>query len=856
MNVNSLDDFSSSPGSSIASEDTASLIVEESINSSDSDEKDLIEAEATMIEGDDDNITMQSVASLLSNSSTNSSGRLEQALRQAAKQAGTQGIEFDEHGDLSMELTVGETLKVSDTISHQQYPQPVDRRQFDPIYDQENVNPFSPAFRSDVVRKIQEANSGEAMDITQAPGVMLSMSSKHQSPSKSGRRKYVPGRRRSDAGRRRSSDNESISVDETMDLTVAVGGIQQIQSIVDEDHQVSLDDEDEDEDLSMEFTSVVGGVVEHHFPDSKLKSQVIGKMVTNQHISLGESGRTSISSILSEEDMDMTMAMGGILPSITERTEPNEDETMAMDVTTAMGNILPEDLRTNDRMVAKQLMEQEAEHGQLTRSMFEKPQQVETAPRITAPVGDSHLVVFASELGSPSVIIAHGHNSAKSEGSRPSVAPQVNINESTPLKGPFTPSKKLTPQPKRPITPSKTPPSKNVTLRSASPKKLFKAEIKKAKSTTPNSAIPVLKFNSSASTGIVAPNIILTPQNSRTSGIGIDKAGLGSPRIAALLDRRASIGENAVFNRQSPAATRIRFEDPYVMEQEVDSERLEDERRESGKGILEIEVDGEYPENNVTANLKDKIESLTPKKKKLNGRKSLHVGAARGLLGKRPAELDEEESDESTPKRLRGPNKSPVKNIRLPPPPSKTETTGRLKNALRSSLGETTANKQISTPKLTKGSLAPQTAASPNHQGRFRDAELIASAGKPATTFNEKLAGMSSVKEPTKDEEGMHLQGFLNMTSIRFMDITTTKRRHTVAPGVDHDDTISGIASHDGDKHDNSSALAARVVAAACTVPMLELYEHVSDPNGLESPRNAKKDSVLPRTENIHLRRS
>lgn len=56
------------------------------------------------------------------------------------------------------------------------------------------------------------------------------------------------------------------------------------------------------------------------------------------------------------------------------------------------------------------------------------------------------------------------------------------------------------------------------------------------------------------------------------------------------------------------------------------------------------------------------------------------------------------------------------------------------------------------------------------------------------------------------------------MTSIRFMELTTTKRRHTVAPSDLKDSTTA-------DGKDDLS-LERCVVAGACTVPMLELYQH------------------------------
>jgi len=68
-------------------------------------------------------------------------------------------------------------------------------------------------------------------------------------------------------------------------------------------------------------------------------------------------------------------------------------------------------------------------------------------------------------------------------------------------------------------------------------------------------------------------------------------------------------------------------------------------------------------------------------------------------------------------------------------------------------------------------------------------------------------------------EEGrIHLQDFLNMTSIRFMELTTTKRRHTAAPASFKN---GHLASGEED-----TSLERYVVAGACTVPTLELYQH------------------------------
>ncbi|KAI8937746.1 hypothetical protein NX059_005446 [Plenodomus lindquistii] len=73
-----------------------------------------------------------------------------------------------------------------------------------------------------------------------------------------------------------------------------------------------------------------------------------------------------------------------------------------------------------------------------------------------------------------------------------------------------------------------------------------------------------------------------------------------------------------------------------------------------------------------------------------------------------------------------------------------------------------------------------------------------------------------SVAEDLSEVERISLQEFLDMTKIRFMDLSTTKRRHTAAPA----------AFHDVEVEEKEESLDRYVVAGACTVPEYELYQH------------------------------
>lgn len=821
MNFNNPEDFLSSPYSG-ASDDTNQTFVtadevDKDSDSSSSDD-DLVEDETvTGIDGDDN--TVHSAGD-----STGSSGRLEAALQQAAKQAGTQGIGYDEHGDITMEMADDE---VTDTFTpwmkkEQCVPQLVG----DPsaLRDQENLNPFSPAFKANMARKVNEEED-ETMEMTQAVGGILPAADTSQSSPKRRRRKSVTGnRRRSSVARRRSSGDGSALGDETMDLTMAIGGIQQNQEVPIGEGQDGRS-ADEDEELTMEFTSAIGGVVQQNNRDANLADD----QLANNQLLQDANCRQSAGSATNDETMDITFAAGGILSSITERTELPEDRTLEMNITAAVGAILPEQLSTGNKAEAKVLMEQETDVGQLTGSPFfgtprQKPVGVGLSDERALP---AHVKTMASETGSPSLTTSQPRSSIRKSMGRPTATPKS--QQPTPVKKPNTPSKQLTPQMMRPTTPGKTPPPKNVAMRTASPKKLFKAEIraeaKKAPDSTPRPSNPNPLFRQDLETGATTPSIVLKPHRRRSSGLGIDREGLGSPRVTALLDRRGSIGENAeAFVAQGPAPSGVRFADPQLMELELDQERAEGQRRESGRGILEDEADNQDLEEDATANLKNMIESLTPQKKKLKGRKSLHVGAAKGLLGKRPAELDEDEEEEDSPKRLKGREVSPVKKVKLPAPPPKTATTGRTTRSTRRSLAETAGN--AGTP---SGSASPlKTGTNPKDQSRFKDAE--ARSPVRVQPFEQKLdASAIGGIDVTQEEDRIHLQDFLNMTSIRFMELTTTKRRHTIAPNamLEQSAKKASLGAQD-EQADASNELENCVVAGACTVPMLELYQHVS----------------------------
>ncbi|KAI9038549.1 kinetochore-microtubule binding complex subunit SPC105 [Aspergillus affinis] len=804
--VGSSQDMSSSPFSGSSMDGTEDVGMQDSARDDDDDDDDDnsstsgFEGESTAMSLDD--MTVRSAATVQSDASesTTSSNRLNDALRQAAREAGTQSFDDDEDGDMSMEIADQEI-----TGAFQPWIKKGERQSFDwedisARHDQENVEPANPAEDdnafTDAVSEMGEDDL--SMEVTNAIGGILSKS---------------PGRRKSVA--RRKSTSEETSYDEqTMELTNVVGGIAQAPSPA---KSIGAESNNEDEEMTMEFTSVVGGVLKKFAPgynaneENSAQPESADAEVQGQNLSGWDNDDDAM-----EEgtEMEITGAVGGILPADEEPNDlsqeeeggndadaddddddDDEDQTAGMEVTTAMGQILPPEMEVGDKDQAKKVMEMESDAGHLGSSPFQESARQSPAK---SPVS-FHVAAVASESGSPSLASVRSRRMRQSLSLGAPNTPTSQTPEMPPSKQSVTPPKQLTPQVSRPETPGKTPPSSNRKFPSASPKKLFQPELQESVS-KPKSPGRKSLFGASA-TGESTPLFILQPHRKRhSSGLGIDKEGLGSPRVAAMLDKRRTIGDEAPeFVPQKQSHQGVRFEDPVKLHEEVDREREEEENRE----------DGHIPPlQDATANLKDMISSLTPKKNKLKGRKSLHVGAARGLLGKRPAELDQDDEElDNTPKRLRSAQASPVKSIKLPAPPTKDETVGR--RSPRKTIGTSTPSK--SPLKMT----TTPTQVTQNDRVAEDHAEAATPRAEPADD--------TPAEDPGPEFDPIQLQDFLNMTNIHFMELDTTKRRHTIAP----DSTRKRAArlSSDGDRS-SAANFEDCVAAGICTVPMLELYQH------------------------------
>ena len=618
--------------------------------------------------------------------------------------------------------------------------------------DMEITKPLGGIIRSEARSDDADSNEDMSMDVTSAVGGILSQV-KNQTER---------------INLETASGDKHMMEDEPMEPTTVIGGMRDPSTKGDET-QIGV----KDEEISMELTTVMGRVLQSK-KDATFQDQTVALCTSND----GDNDEDAPTGMTMEIPMNMTVGIGRILPNGSQKDEGEVEASMAMEMTMAVGSILsrPQEESPTTKHVE---LDGEPEEDNITNSSPFKVLQSPKQPGRT-PLQD---------VESPGLSAFRGKGLRRSlPALRETTPPDTRTVEAAAAKPP-------TPQqaPKQ----GKSLSSKRTNRPSRSPSKSPRI------------------FHTDANTGISTPHVVLTPR--RVSGMGADRPGLDSPKVSAILDRRASIGDSAsTFSPVQLGKRTVAFEDPRVIERQVDQERKEDEDREGRRKIIDCEADG-----STVYNLKNMIESLSPSPrfKPLRGRKSLAIGSGAGLLGKRPVELEESEDEHGDGfKRLKGHQGSPVKNVHLQQPPSKAETTGRMTRASASKSQEVTSD-IVTTTSLRISPVKASKAATPKGQGPFRDAEVEpAPIGIRFDEARQEVDEASVQSYPDEDiGERIHLQDFLNMTSIRFMELNTTKRRATAAP--------QSFNMSLGEQEENAS-LQRCVVAGACTVPQLELYQH------------------------------
>ncbi|GAB0139772.1 hypothetical protein EsHS_00000413 [Epichloe bromicola] len=745
-------------------------VEDDSGSSNDSDD-------GTMMTIETEDVTGTTVASERYDSDDDSS-TLDQALRAAAQRADTQRLGGDDDDDLDDSEEVipsfGWVKRSQPSASVNGAKSPAEKGDdgTEMDMDMDTTSVIGGILKSQQTRDITRdltQDDDMSMDVTQALGGILSQ-------DKTARSLY------NQSIINQAPQDDDVTLGATMEFTTAIGGINQPNNDFGEDS-------DANEEFSMEFTTAIGGVL----PQAKDADETAGSRST-----LNRQAETG-----AEDTMEMTIGHGNILPSFPtcENTAMLEDdETMGMDITAAIGGILGHGDATS-RNVGKRIMEEEVDKPHSPNRAIIAAVAQKTPTRRSSRL--SAISQAASPKNDPQ---SPGLSAFRGSGLRRSTDPQTpEYTISSPLRTPTpSPPKLATPRAQfaSPGTPTQA--SRSKSPRSTAPRRKGSAKAETTPSSIKSSKPRFSIFKNDAETGARTPTVVLTPQTRRLSGLGADKSGLGSPQVTALFEKRSSIGDSAT--EFVPGRREITFEDPKIMQQEVDKAREDEKAKEK------LQKKSFQKDRDATFNLREMIDSLSPKRSVMKGRKSLHVGSAKGLLGKRPAELDDEEDSEENDgvKRLKGHQGSPVKNIKLQQRPSVTETTGRLTRAARRSLGPIPNNSGPSFSSPLKNG----TDSTPRRQDRNNREHQTIHDVNYAHDDDQSTEEM----EQDVDDGRIHLQDFLNMTSIRFMELTTTKRRHTVAPNNLQDGSTA--------EGEDALTLERCVLAGACTIPMLELYQH------------------------------
>jgi kinetochore protein Spc7/SPC105 len=143
----------------------------------------------------------------------------------------------------------------------------------------------------------------------------------------------------------------------------------------------------------------------------------------------------------------------------------------------------------------------------------------------------------------------------------------------------------------------------------------------------------------------------------------------------------------------------------------------------------------------------------------------------------------------------------------------------RLLSTPRKQTSSSPVKKSQATPKKTatpKKSATPKKIATPQRATPRKRVRMEIAEDGPRPQLEE------SVEETQDEAEKIKLDDFLAMTNIRFMDLTTTKRRHTGWAGADRN-----LTTDLDEESEQAASLENNVAAAVGTLPVLSMYQHM-----------------------------
>lgn len=807
MNFNNPeDDFSSSPVSDSSVAAGSSDVEEVEDDEDDDGEESGDDGESTAMSLDTGDNTMRSERS---EESTDSS--LTARLRQASTQAGTRGIEYDEHGDMSMEIATEEVTNAFKPWAEQSAIPALVPVHLGVIEDQENINPFSPAFRKSAPPRPAQQRESEkdedndddymSMDMTRAVGGIL-QSTQPENPDQ-------------------PQDHDDTAM--SMDITRAIGGILNLQQPV----QPSLLDDDTTQnfgDETIDFNQAVGKISQparsrleptHSALKRRLSSTDEGSPFSSSKSTAqapqrrnaaqardAKRRRSSASSSLGDATMDLTMAIGGIQneksplkanrrTSLRKRRSSGMSSVMddqTMDFTTAVGGI---------RQATGKPMSPLADDEEIDQAE-------ELSMDFTAVVGGILAAEAAVELERP-VTPHHSLSPARTEVPT-TPKDQDRFKEANDLSA----KKLLTPFFEKQV-------SNSAVKDSAESQKSTSARSPARKSpSNQNSAQKSPASHSSARRNVFlgspahqSPTFQSPVRKSsvRKSPLPVRRSSRKS--LAPTLDSLPEVQENGddiVTPNTAPA-------------QDVSSQR----------DLLDIAVSAEeieYPLLPAPDLAVEPVEVITTPQMRHHPTVSEAGSPIRNSPMRTPLQATLEVARSPSPTLEKQLRSSPIKAATTPQQAIAEEAPRNILNSMKlmSTPRKDTGTSPLKrlrglTPKKTpiKQHITPKKVATPKARTPLTTARTSATelAGQQLAS---NIFAAVKVGQPTK---AVHLNEFLDMAGIKFMDLTTTKRRHTIAP------TPGKSSRIDGEEQGSFQPdLESAVVAGACTVPMLDLFQH------------------------------
>lgn len=672
---------------------------------------------------------------------------------------------------------------------------------------------------------------------------------------------------------RHEEDDADMTMD--MDITRAIGGIVsgQNQPQPPSPTPSTTSEHDMNEDMTMEFTSVLGGILSQ----GQDRNGGSGLLVSRDNWGREQAQKQSeVDQQQDEEmDMDMTMAVGGILSGtrqeapesvayLTLQKAASEPEAVSypslhvIEEKTAvkeMGDEAPMDMIVNFGQILQ-------ERPVATVEPTGAPMLEAAAPEEVKEEVKRDVALVKSEVPAPKVKRAARRSSGVSATTTPRVTRGAHrksleiqqkqpVSESTTIKTPEqqpqppapapvedkTPEQKLPNPPKRtprsqatPKAKPATPKSKKPTPKAKSTTPKAKEVLAKAKAETPKEPAPkpssahVLEtphpseqFTPIVLAGNLKPPIFQTP----TPKTKVHGATFSTPKRATT---------SSVLDIKTPmrgiGLDKPGFGSPAIASKLSGRKPINQDAMQFSPVALPsalfaaARLDTENRERVVNEQKRRREEeekSMDLRSRiqlltprKQGGRMSLALGSL--IPGKRPLES----ALESVSKRRKSMDgASSIVEVADEPRPTRKAGVSRPFAPLPSNAKKTPRKTSQRTPKASTPVKSPVQQPQEAHTASPPVATPADSSplARIAVSFGEEAGEPMEQDEEDTGQFTISLQDFLQAIDISFLELTATKRHHTAFISSDNAD-------------DKESTLAERIKANVCTAPMLELFMH------------------------------